>query len=427
MNNRGNLNLGDEIKNIVQNALNNKDFNKLNRDIGNIAKSALDEVRRSINEKLENQNNWKNQNWDGNTHKDDHNTINNSNKVQSQANNKGKLSLKPTKFTVPIGQVSSIMFTVFGSIGSIGFGIAIFVLTLLGFTIGDLFHTIAIGLMPFFILSVILFMKGNEIRKRLKRFQKYVLYMGVRSYCLISDLSSVTGLSNKFTGKDLRKMIASGMFPEGHIDDKKTWFILNNECYSQYLELQKNIEIKNLEKLEKQKHKETGKTFDPEKERNKNDGLTPEIRKSIDEGRKVVLEIKTANIAIPGQEISRKLDRLEEVTGKIFDYVEIHPGKFTEIRKFTEYFLPTTLKLLEAYRKLDYQTVQGENISSAKAEIEQTMDTINLAFENLLDDLFQDMAMDISTDISVLETMFVQEGLTKKNIRVENKTMEEKE
>ena len=106
--------------------------------------------------------------------------------------------------------------------------------------------------------------------------------------------------------------------------------------------------------------------------------------------------------------------------------MELHPEKFPEIKKFTEYFLPTTLKLVDAYKKLDYQPIEGENISNAKKEIEETMDTINLAFENLLDGLFEDVAMDISTDISVLETMFAQEGLTEKNMKVKNKTAEDK-
>ena len=76
------------------------------------------------------------------------------------------------------------------------------------------------------------------------------------------------------------------------------------------------------------------------------------------------------------------------------------------------YYLPTTLKLVNAYREFDAQPVQGENILSAKREIEETLDTINLAFENLFDGLFEDDAIDISTDISVLETMLRQEGLT---------------
>lgn len=400
MNSRDNLNLGDEIKNIVQNALNNKDFNKLNRDVENVVKGALNEVRKSVDWKPSNKNNNKN-------------TCNN---IQTQVNNKKNISLKSAKLTVPKGQVSGVLFTVFGIIGSTAFGIATFVLILLGFTIksSGLFHTIAIGILPFFILSIIFTIKGSSNRKRLKRFQRYISEMRGKNYCLINDLSSSTGLSNKAVEKDLRKMIDIGMFPEGHIDDKKTYFMLNNESYEQYLELKKNIAIKDLE------------TSKQEENENRYDGLKPEIRKGIDEGRRFILEIKEANIKIPGEEISLKLERLEEITGKIFDYVEIHPEKFAEIKKFTEYFLPTTLKLVDAYRRLDYQSIQGVNISQAKKEIEETMDTINLAFENLLDDLFRDLAMDVSTDISVLETMFAQEGLTKKHMISKNKTMEDK-
>ncbi|MBU5439516.1 5-bromo-4-chloroindolyl phosphate hydrolysis family protein [Tissierella sp. MSJ-40] len=446
MNKRSKLNLGDEIKNIVQDALNNADFKRLNRDIENVVKGALDEVRRSIDWKRENHHNWNNQTCNSQADKtndyqhrdekdsqilreqkqqsDNYNTMNNYN----NAYRRGKAALKPTKFAVPVGQVSGTLFTVFGIIGSTVFGIGVIVLTLLGYLIGSrgVFHTIAMGLLPCFIASIILCMNGSRIRKRLKRFQRYISQMRGRSYCLIKDFSSATGLSNKSTVKDLRKMIAIGMFPEGRIDDKKTCFMLNNECYEQYLKLQEDMKMKDLEEQEKQKNQTTSQDFTQEEKNNKNDSLKPEIRKAIDEGRQFVMEIKNANIAIPGEEISRKLDRLEEVTGKIFDYVEIHPEKFPEIKKFTEYFLPTTLKLVDAYRKLDYQPVQGENISSAKKEIEETMDTINLAFENLLDGLFEDVAMDISTDISVLETMFAQEGLTEKNMRVKNKTMEDK-
>ena len=76
------------------------------------------------------------------------------------------------------------------------------------------------------------------------------------------------------------------------------------------------------------------------------------------------------------------------------------------------YYLPTTLKLLDAYEEFDSQPVQGENIKTAKQQIEQTLDTINIAFENLLDKLFTDEVLDVSSDISVLETMLKQEGLT---------------
>ncbi|MDU5082401.1 hypothetical protein CIW83_05900 [Tissierella sp. P1] len=438
MNRRGNLNLGNQIKDIVQDALNNGNFKSLNRDIESVVKGALDEVKRSIDWKQENHHNWNNQTCNSkrikiNDYKhryqkdsqilnEQKQQINNYNTMSNYNNSysRGKVALRPTKFTVPVGQVSGILLTVFGVIGSTAFGIAVIVLTLLGYLIGGrgVFHTIAMGLFPLFIAGIILWVNGSRIRKRLKRFQRYIVKMYGRNYCLIKDLSSTTGLSNKATVKDLRKMIVKGMFPEGHIDDKETCFMLNNECYEQYLELQENMRIKDLEEQQKQKAQTINQEFTEEEKNNETDGLKPEIRKTIDEGRKFVMEIKDANIAIPGEEISRKLDRLEEVTGKIFDYVELHPEKFPEIKKFTEYFLPTTLKLVDAYKKLDYQPIEGENISNAKKEIEETMDTINLAFENLLDGLFEDVAMDISTDISVLETMFAQEGLTEKNMKV---------
>ncbi|MDR7855704.1 5-bromo-4-chloroindolyl phosphate hydrolysis family protein [Tissierella sp.] len=408
MNRRGNLNLGNQIKDIVQDALNNGDFKTLNREIESVVKGALDEVGRSINRKQVNNHNLSN----GNNQINSKNTIINYSNVP-QGNIQRKPVPKLTKFTVPMGQVSSVLLTVFGIIGSTAFGIAVFVLLILGSVMGGIFNTIAMGLLPCFIGSVILSMNGSRIRKRLKRFQRYVSKMNGRNYALIKDLSSVAGWNDKATVKDLQKMISIGMFPEGHIDDKKTCFMLNNECYEQYLELQEGMKMKELEKQESQKQDAI------QGENNKDDKLKPEIRKAIDEGRQFVTEIKNANIAIPGEEISLKLDRLEEITGKIYDYVEIHPEKFNEIKKFTEYFLPTTLKLVDAYRKFDHQPVQGENISSAKKEIEETMDTINIAFENLLDGLFEDAAMDISTDISVLETMFAQEGLTEKNMRVQ--------
>ena len=77
-----------------------------------------------------------------------------------------------------------------------------------------------------------------------------------------------------------------------------------------------------------------------------------------------------------------------------------------------EYYLPTTVKLLDAYQQLESQPIQGENIRNSRKEIEQTLDTLNVAFEKLLDSLFEDVAWDVSSDISVLHTMLAQEGLT---------------
>lgn len=421
MNNRGGLNLGDEIRNIVQDAVNNRDFNRLNRDVRNVVNGALDEVRRSIAGKHSNHQTWNNQSWKFDDYQYSHDrysetwNFNNDQRVYK----KNKPASKSDKITVPVGKVSSILLTVFGSIGSIMFLIASIVLAITGYKLGIriMYDIITFILLPCFVASMALLLSGGRIRKRLKRFQKYIAQMHDLKYFMIKDFSSGTGRSSKYIAKDLQKMIDIGMFPEGHIDEKKTCFMLNNESYEQYLRLQENMRMREMEEQAKNKE-DTLRQEQAQKDKdNKKDAMEPEIRKAIDEGRQYVQKIKNANIEIPGEEISRKLDRLEEVTGKIFDYVEAHPEKFPEIKKFTEYFLPTTLKLLDAYREFDYQPIRGENISTAKKEIEDTMDTINLAFENLLDDLFQDAAMDVSTDISVLETMLAQEGLAKKNIK----------
>ena len=107
---------------------------------------------------------------------------------------------------------------------------------------------------------------------------------------------------------------------------------------------------------------------------------------------------------------------MELLIGRIFDRVKQAPESVADIRRLMEYYLPTTVKLLEAYEELDAQPIQGENITSSKTEIEKTLDTLNIAFEKLLDDLFQDTAWDVSSDISVLHTMLAQEGLTEDEI-----------
>ena len=130
-------------------------------------------------------------------------------------------------------------------------------------------------------------------------------------------------------------------------------------------------------------------------------------------GREYIKQINAANEAIPGEEISRKLSELSLVMDRIFAYVQAHPETEGSLRKFMDYYLPTTLKLVTAYKEFDAQPVQGENIRKSKMEIEESLDTINNAFTRLYDDMYADTAMDISTDINVLNTLFAQDGLKK--------------
>ena len=104
-------------------------------------------------------------------------------------------------------------------------------------------------------------------------------------------------------------------------------------------------------------------------------------------------------------------DHLEEVTRQIIDQVIQEPKKLPQIRRFLNYFLPTTLKILNAYDRMDAVGISGENIDATKAKVEDMMGTIVKAFDKQLDSLFGAEAMDISTDITVMENLLAQEGL----------------
>lgn len=138
----------------------------------------------------------------------------------------------------------------------------------------------------------------------------------------------------------------------------------------------------------------------------------PELDKMIEDGKKAIAEMKRLDDNIADPTISAQIVRLQQLAGKIFAQVEQNPEKLPQIRKFMNYYLPTTLKILNAYDRMGEQGVAGENISSTMHKVEGMMDTIIKAFEKQLDNLFGAEAMDISTDMVVLENMMAREGLT---------------
>lgn len=138
----------------------------------------------------------------------------------------------------------------------------------------------------------------------------------------------------------------------------------------------------------------------------------PELDKMIEDGKKAIAEMKRLDDNIADPTISAQIVRLQQLAGKIFAQVEQNPEKLPQIRKFMNYYLPTTLKILNAYDRMGEQGVAGENITSTMHKVEGMMDTIIKAFEKQLDNLFGAEAMDISTDMVVLENMMAREGLT---------------
>ena len=164
------------------------------------------------------------------------------------------------------------------------------------------------------------------------------------------------------------------------------------------------------------------KTFtvpDPEPEREPATTGSPELDELIRQRDLALSEMHRLNDSIEDPKISAQIDHMEAVTAKIIAHVVEHPRKLPQIRKFLNYYLPTTLKLLNAYDRMDAAGISGANIDGTMGKIETMMDTVATAFDRQLDALFGDEALDISTDITVMENMLAREGLAGELLRAE--------
>ncbi len=238
---------------------------------------------------------------------------------------------------------------------------------------------------------------GTVVRKRAVRFQEYVKQIGNRTYCTIEELSQKTGRGRAKVLRDLKKMIEKKMFLQGHLDQQETCVIVTNETYQQYLDTQEQAKLRESQQKE----------LDAQRAQ-----LPEECQKILEEGRAYIQYIQKCNDEIPGADMSQKLDRLKVIITRIFEEVGKNPALASDLRKFMNYYLPTTKKLIDVYREMDKEIIISENVTKTKREIEDTIDTINQAFENLLNSFFEEKALDVSSDISVLHTMLAQEGLT---------------
>jgi hypothetical protein len=216
----------------------------------------------------------------------------------------------------------------------------------------------------------------------------------------------LSGFSYKYVVKDLKKMIRIGMFPQASLDTEDGMMYLSRGGYEQYRYL-------------------TGHEAEPVNEENsETEDQESKVNIVASMGRDYIQRINDLRVKLKDSEAASKIIHMEAVLLKIVEYIEKHPEQKDEVRRLMDYYLPMTIKLLTAFYDFEQQPIQGENIIKTKQEIKATLDTINNAFEKLLDQLFKDLAWDISTDISVMETMLAQEGLTENTIN-KSKTMGE--
>ncbi len=391
--------VGEDIKKQVQSAIDSNDFSELSRTISNTVSQAVNDVGKSINGA-----------WN-----DAVNEVKNTGGISIEKNGHqkvvrygnpvyyGKPNLRPDIryfsrhphgtfsgalcVTGGVAMMGAAALAAFFSPGGVAAAFTAGVMGIMNLTFLGILAAAGAGLTVY----------GAKTRGRVRRYRHYVTMVRDKMYCSIEEMAEKIGKSKRFVRKDLKSMMRKQMFLQAHLDKKETCFIASNEMYEQYCLAQKQYEEekKNTEVKEQEK------------------SYSEELSKVLEEGREYIRVIRLCNDEIPGEEMSGKLDKLELLVTRIFAQVEKEPELATELQKMLSYYLPTTQKLLEAYRDLDKQSVEVKNISDTKKEIEETVDTINQAFERFLDELFREKAWDIQSDISVLNTMLKQDGYLK--------------
>ena len=227
----------------------------------------------------------------------------------------------------------------------------------------------------FFAGGVAMLVAGQRMKRRSARVARYLAVMGKRGYISVEELCTVTGKSRKKIESDLDYMVEKGLLGTGaYLDSGRGIFFRSADAFADYANATA-----------------------------KKENVTP---KEANEGYAGALRaIRSANDRIADAVLSEKIDHLETVAGKIFREVEEHPEKQQQAATFLNYYLPTTLKLLDSYAKFEEAGIEGENLSRAQERIEETMDALIKGFDKQLDDLYRNEAMDIDSDIRVMENM----------------------
>ena len=411
--------LGDRLKTIIDDGVNSQDYQKMTKEIKNTVNDA---VNLAVNTAVETgstaiKNGLDNVFGNGNTNagmqKEQQKTRTQAfeekrkqeraaqDAARSQADGKKEMPALYEKMTGV--RVKGLLMSVTGGILASGMGLGCLVLGIFG-TVAKM-NSIVAGGIGFLAAGAVIgggFLAAGVSRLgSLNRFQRYQQILGDHTYSNFEQLSIAVDKPVDFVKKDIKKMIARGWFRQGHIDNQETCLITSNETYRQYTVTQNALEQRTQEEQKKQAEADRLRQ-----------NTAPEVQEILDKGNDYLKKLGECNDAIPGEMISAKISRMELIIQKIFERAKAHPEIIPELNRLMDYYLPMTVKLLDAYEDMDSQPVQGENIASSKREIEETIDTLNVAFEKLLDSVFEDTAMDVSSDISVLHTVLAQEGLT---------------
>ena len=221
---------------------------------------------------------------------------------------------------------------------------------------------------------------GSLMNRKMRRYAKYLACAGKQNAIPLAHFMKAANVGESKAERDLEAMVEKGMWgPEAYLDRGNDMLFRSQNAANAYFADRRAASAQQAAENDAQPQTEDC------------EGMLGAIRR--------------ANDRIDDPVLSAKIVRLESITGQIFKVIQEEPEKKSKAGTFLNYYLPTTQKLLDSYADFEEAGVSGENLGQAKARIEKTMDNIIIGFEHQLDELYRDAAMDIDSEIRVMETM----------------------
>lgn len=333
--------------------------------------------------------------------------------VAQQAQQWAPLAKAKKRFRSSAGLTASgVIMAASGGAGTVFIGIPALIAALDPLAVGvpGLGVTAALGVMTAGFATLLGFGVRNLRRaSKLKALQRAV---GQREAVTFDDIAARMQVSPKAALSTSRTLIKGGYLPQGRIDDENTTLMVTESAYHQYRQFQQSQRQTLAEREAAEAARAAEAAARAAHEQDLSERLTPEQRAFVARGRDYVRQMDELNAAIDDAAVSERITAIQDVVGRILARAEEEPAVIAGLDRLTAYYLPTTVKLLDAYDRLEEEPIQGENISSSRSEIEHTLEVLHSAFEKLFDDTYQDLSLDVSADISVLHAMLAQEGLT---------------
>lgn len=332
--------------------------------------------------------------------------------VAQQAQQWAPLAKAKKRFRSSAGLTASgVIMAASGGAGTVFIGIPALIAALDPLAVGvpGLGVTAALGVMTAGFATLLGF--GVRNLRRASKLKALTRAVGQREAVTFDDIAARMQVSPKAALSTSRTLIKGGYLPQGRIDDENTTLMVTENAYHQYRQFQQSQRQTLAEREAAEAARAAEAAARTAREQDISERLTPEQRAFVARGRDYVRQMDELNAAIDDAAVSERISAIQEVVGRILARAEEEPAVIAGLDRLTAYYLPTTVKLLDAYDRLEEEPIQGENISSSRSEIEHTLEVLHSAFEKLFDDTYQDLSLDVSADISVLHAMLAQEGL----------------